>query len=62
MQFPSKYAGMWVASRDGEVVAASADLSGLLKRVDRQEDQVRFDEVPRVTFVGTAHGVSIHRL
>jgi hypothetical protein len=62
MIFSRKHAGKWVASKNGRVVASSGELGNLLKRVERRKDakNVRFDKVPRATFVGPAYGVSIY--
>jgi hypothetical protein len=61
MIFSRKNAGKWVASNGNKVVASSAKLPSLMKKVEARKDKsvLRFDLVPKQqSFVGSC-GISL---
>jgi phosphoserine phosphatase len=60
MIFSRKHAGKWVASKGDKVVAVTASLQTLLKKIERRKDKdtIRFDLVPpNEFFAGQIHGM-----
>jgi hypothetical protein len=49
MVFSKKNAGKWVASKGDRVIATSAKLTTLMKKVDARKDKaaIRYDLVPK---------------
>ena len=60
MIFSKKYAGKWVASKEGEVIASGKKLQDVMKRVEKRKDKesISFDVVPPAQyFAGGSNGV-----
>lgn len=60
--FSKKNAGKWVASKNGKVIAASAKLPTLMKKVASRKDKdaIGFDLVPPQQYFAGAYGVPLH--
>ena len=59
MIFTPKNAGKWVASKEGNIVAASPKLDAVMKKVEKREDlaSIRFDRVPKEPYFAGASGI-----
>ncbi len=59
MIFSKKNAGKWVASTQGKVVAVSAKLDVLYKKIGKRDDRkkIQFDKVPSGSFIGGFYGI-----
>ena len=64
MIFTPKNAGQWVASKDGNVVAAGPKLDAVMKKVQKRKDlsSIRFDRVPKLPYFVGASGVWLRRI
>jgi hypothetical protein len=62
MIFSRKNAGKWVASKGDRVIASSAKLPSLMKKVEARADKnaLRFDRVPKHPFFAGSCGVCLH--
>ena len=59
MIFSRKYAGKWIASKEGKVVGSEKKLETLVKKVVnlKNNSAIRFDKVPPKNFAGTSNGI-----
>lgn len=58
MKFTKQHAGKWVATKDDKVIASGKKLAAVMKKVPKNNKEVRFALIPPAGFfAGVAYGI-----